>query len=350
MAHIAVNPAQLRNAAKGLSDEVAPDLKTQAQRLEGSYRISPPGFGTVLSILEAEYNSTISYHLQNLKVANESVTAVANGLLTTATAYDRAEQVNVDMTAGAGVANPDGYGSGWTDTGIARTFYQPLDGDGLGWGDVDQLVAVGTQLAAVALSVSTACLAPGYLPAPITAALLVADGFSIVATSRDLSAISATLESVAKEFDTYANGATAGWEDMSVVQYRKVVTEIGRELSQMTKALSAASTMLTAVAALIGAFWLAFIAFTLPFFVTILELTLYSIGPQAAVLQPIIQGLSTLAGQAWLTASGTVITVCIATGTLILGVVKEWSNFQRFDEQGDSTPDLKQVKIEWHSA
>src|ERR1044071_6108424 len=139
MAHIAVNPAQLRNAAKGLSDEVAPDLKTQAQRLEGSYRISPPGFGTVLSILEAEYNSTISYHLQNLKVANESVTAVANGLLTTATAYDRAEQVNVDMTAGAGGANPDGYGSGRTDTGIARPFYQPLDGDGLGWGDVDQL-------------------------------------------------------------------------------------------------------------------------------------------------------------------------------------------------------------------
>ncbi|HLL64462.1 MAG TPA: hypothetical protein VK453_01810 [Micromonosporaceae bacterium] len=208
---------------------------------------------------------------------------------------------------------------------------------------------MAAQVSALGISYAPATMAPTYLPAPSIASLIVADGFSILAASQQLAAIASTMESESiKLFDGYFAGrATAGWEDSSVVAYRAICTRVSGELGQMQKAISAASTMLASVASLLGAFWLAFLGFTLPFFVTITELTLTAIGPQAAVLQPIIQALGLLAGQKWLAAAGTVISVLVAGGTMILGFVKELSNFQRFDETGDNVPDLQQIKIAW---
>jgi hypothetical protein len=351
MGRIVVNPAHLTNAAKGLREVVEPEARKAAERLAGEYRIDPPGFGIALSAIEADYNATLDYHLQNLRAAAESIEAVARGLEITVGNYERAEQVNVDMMSVAGVSDGKGWAGGLADTGMVRTVTSPLGGDGLQLHDVDTIVAIGAELAVLTLAGFTAWMAPTYLPAPIVAASIIADGPSMITVSRRLGAIASTLENgVAKQFDSYANGATAGWEDASVVEYRKVVTEIGRELSQMQKALSTAASLVAAIAALLGAFWLAFISFSGPFFVTISELFAASIGPQAPIVQPIIQGLGALGSAAWLKATGTVITVGAAAGMLLLGVVKEWSAFQRFDEQGDHTPDLKQIRISWHSA
>jgi len=39
-----------------------------------------------------------------------------------------------------------------------------------------------------------------------------------------------------------------------------------------------------------------------------------------------------------------------AAVTLLTGVVKEITGVQTFDKQGDNTPDIRQIKIAWHSA
>ena len=350
MTQIEINPAQLTNAALGLDRFVVTDLEEAARRLAASYRLEPPGLGALLSFAEGYYNSVADYQLRNLESAVEVVQAVAVGLRRTVANYHAAEQANVDMFLAPG-ADPGGYLDGLGDAGIPRLFTDPLDGmEGFGDGAAE-LLTVTTQAMFVTLGISTAAMAPDYLPAPLTAAAMVANGFSIVEAARELGAVAATLEgSVIKKFDGYAAGATVGWVDASVVEYRNVVTEVSRELGQVQKAVSAMSASLLAVAGLLTAFWLAFMAFTAEFFVVILDLTLTAIGPQALVLQPIIQALGAAASASWLTATGTVITVATAAVTLLSGVVKEFAAVQTFDEQGDGTPDLRQVRIAWHSA
>ena len=63
-----------------------------------------------------------------------------------------------------------------------------------------------------------------------------------------------------------------------------------------------------------------------------------------------IQSLGALASASWLTATGTVVTVVAAFATMLFGVLKEFGGVQTFDQQGDSTPDIRQIKIAWHSA
>ncbi|MBM0226944.1 hypothetical protein [Micromonospora sp. ATA51] len=350
MTQIEINPGQLTNAARGLEQFVVPDLTDAARRMADSYRLDPPGLGALLSFAEAYYNSVADYQLRNLETAVQVVESVAAGLRRTVANYHAAEQANVDMFLAPAAAAPDGYLGGLGDAGFPRLFTDPLGGmDGLGDGAAEVLT-VGTLTMFVGLGVATAAMAPDYLPAPLTASAMVANGFSVIEAARELGAVAAALEgSVIKKFDGYATGATAGWVDGSVVEYRDVVAEVSRELGQVQKALSALSASLLAVAGLLTAF-VAFIAFTAEFFVVILDLTLSSIGPQALVLQPIIQALGAAASASWLTASGTVITVATAAVTLLSGVVKEFAAVQTFDEQGDGTPDLRQLRISWHSA
>ncbi|MGC1215607.1 MAG: hypothetical protein WA890_30665 [Micromonospora sp.] len=350
MTQIEINPAQLTNAALGLDRFVVPDLEQAAGKVAAGYRVDPPGFGALLSFAEGYYTSVGDYQLRNLEAAAQVVQAVAAGLRKTVCNYHAAEQANVEMFRAPGTGEPDGYLEGLRDSGFARLFHDPFDGvDGLGE-QAAEVLTVATQTSFVALAFATAAMAPDYLPAPLTAEALVANGFSIIEAARELSAVASTLEgSVIKKFDGYAAAATAGWVDSSVVGYRNVVAEVSRELGQVQKALAAMSASLVAVVSLLAAFWSAFIAFTAEFFVTILDLTLSSIGPQAAVLQPIIQALGALASASWLTAAGTVISVVVAGITLLSGVVKEFVGVQRFDEQGDTTPDLQQVPVAWHS-
>lgn len=351
MTQIEINPGQLTNAARGLDDFVAPDLTDAARRTADAYRLDPPGLGALLSFAEAYYNSVADYQLSNLETAAEVVRSVAAGLRRTVANYHAAEQANVEMLLAPAAADPDGYLGGLGDAGFPRLFTDPLGGiEGLGDGAAEALT-IASQTMFVGLGIATAAMAPDYLPAPITAAAMVANGFSVIEAARELGAVAATLEgSVIKKFDGYATGATAGWVDGSVVEYRDVVAQVSRELGQVQKALNALSSSLLAVAGLLTGFWLAFIAFTAEFFVVILDLTLSSIGPQALVLEPIIQALGAAASASWLTATGTVITVATAAVTLLSGVVKEFAAVQTFDEQGDGTPDLRQLKIAWHSA
>ncbi|GIJ50604.1 hypothetical protein Val02_74900 [Virgisporangium aliadipatigenens] len=355
MGKIVLNSANVTNAAKGLREIVVPATSKAADKLANGYRIDPPGMGVALSVIEAQYNATLDYHVQNLQVAVESIEAVANGLDITVRNYLTADEVNVNMMTVPGLyeGTRDGqsYGGGFGDTGLARTFTSPLGGDGLQWNDVDTIIGLGAQIAALGTAGYTAYMSPTYLPTPIVAALIVANGPSMVTVGRRLADIATTLETeVNKQFDSIATSATGGWEDASVVEYRKVITEMNRELAQMQKAVAAASTLVLAVTALLGAFWLAFISFTGPFFAQISALFSMQFGPQAAVVQPIIQLLGALASAAWLKATGTVVSVLAAAGTLILGVIKEFGAFQRFDEQGDHTPDLKQIQISWSTA
>jgi len=60
---IVINTAHIGNAAKGMRQAVVPSLAKVADRLEGEYRVDPPGFGVLLSVLEVHYNDVISARL-----------------------------------------------------------------------------------------------------------------------------------------------------------------------------------------------------------------------------------------------------------------------------------------------
>nr|WP_234039564.1 hypothetical protein [Micromonospora veneta] len=229
MTQIEINPGQLTNAARGLEEFVAPDLTEAARRIADSYRLDPPGLGALLSFAEGYYNSVADYQLRNLETAAEVVRAVAGGLRQTVANYHAAEQANVELLLAPAAADPDGYLGGLSDAGFPRLFTDPLGGiDGLGDGAAEALT-VASQTMFVGLGVATAAMAPDYLPAPITAAAMVANGFSVIEAARELGAVAATLEgSVIKKFDEYATGATAGWVDASVVEYRDIVATAHR--------------------------------------------------------------------------------------------------------------------------
>jgi hypothetical protein len=338
----------LLNAASGLEKYAKPDLDQLTDQFASSYHVDPPGWGVLLSAAEAFYNMVGDYEMKNLRAASEAFTAVAAGLRKTVDNYDLSEKANVDMFLGSPSQDAENWGQGWLDTGLVRTFHTLPDGLGSG---AFETITVGTQLAFIAIGVATASMAPTYLPAPIAAALLVANGFSMIGCARELAEIAGTLDSDVKaKFDSYSNSATAGWLDDSVVEYKNVVGEISAELLQAQKAISAMSSVLIAVVTLLTTFWVAFLAFTGPFFITVLELTLGSIGPWAVVVEPILQALGALASASWLTAVGTVVGLIGAGVAVLIGVIKEFTGMQTFDKQGDATPDIRQIKIAWHSS
>jgi len=342
---IEIEPEALLNAASALEKIVRPDLDQATDKFANSYRVDPPGWGLALSPLEAMFNMIGDYHVKNLRAGSEAIEAVANGLRKTVDNYNRAEKANVEMFLGSPSQDGESWGSGWLDTGVARSVTT-------GWLDnPTEVIAVGTQLAFIFAAFATADMSPPYLPAPIVATLLVANGFSMIDCARALANASAMLtDQVKPEYTTFTNGALRGWNDSSVIEYQQVIAQLGGELDDAQKVIASMSGALASVAALLTAFWVAFLSFTGPFFLTILNLTISAVGPQAIVIEPIIQSLGALAGASWLTAVGTVIGLIGAAVTLLTGVVKEVTGVQTFDKQGDNTPDIRQIKIAWHSA
>lgn len=344
---IEINPQTLLNAAAGLDKDVRPDMDELNGRFANSYHIEAPGWGVGLSPFEAMYNMVGDYHLKNLQAASEAISAVAAGLRKTVDNYNLAEKANVEMFLAPG-PDAESWGAGWVDTGMVRTFHT--------WpssflGGTSEVIAVTTQLAFIGIGVATAAMAPDYLAAPIAATLLVSNGFSMVACSRELADIASTLETGVKaKFDSFANSATGGWVDDSVVEYREVIAELSGEIAQAIKVIGAMSSVLASVFALLTTFWFAFLAFTGPFFITVLELTISAIGPQAAFIEPLLQAIGALAAASWLTAVGTVVGLIGAGVAVLASVVKEFTGMQTFDKQGDSTPDVRQIKIAWHSS
>jgi hypothetical protein len=345
---IEINPAALLNAAKGMDTYARPDLDQATTKFANSYHIDPPGWGAGLSVFEAIYNFVGDYHQKNLASASEAIGLVAAGLRKTVDNYNLSEKANVEMFLASPSVDGQNWGQGWTDSGFARTFYTLPHSAG---STVTEAVAVASQLAFIGIAVATASMAPDYIVAPIAATLLVSNGFSMINCARELADVASLIESDVKpKFDNYANAATAGWADDSVDGYKNVVGELSGEIGQAQKVISAMSTVLAVVVTLLTTFWFAFLAFNGPFFITILQLTLASIGPQAAVVQPILQGLAAVAGASWLTATGTVVGLVGAAATMLAAVIKEFTGLQTFDKQGDSTPDVRQIKIAWHSS
>jgi hypothetical protein len=345
---IELAPAALLNAAKGLDTYVRPDLDQATAKFASSYHVDSPGWGAGLSPFEAMYNMVGDYHQKNLAAASEAIGLIAQGLRTTVDNYNHAEKANVEMFLGSASVDAESWGQGWVDTGFARTFHTlPNSGLGIGF----ESVAVATQLAFIGIGIATAAMAPDYLAAPIAATLLVANGASMIDCARHLADVASLIESDVKaKFDNYANAATAGWVDDSVDGYKNVVAELSGEIGQAQKVIATMSGVLASVVALLTTFWFAFLAFTGPFFITVLELTISSVGPQAAIIEPVLQAIGALAGASWLTAVGTVVGLIGAAVAVLAAVVKEFTGMQNFDKQGDSTPDVRQIKIAWHSS
>jgi hypothetical protein len=294
------------------------------------------------------YNMVGDYHIKNLRAASEAIEAVANGLRKTVDNYNRAEKANVEMFLASPSQDGENWGQGWLDTGFARTFHTWPDSFLGGTGEV---VSLATQLSFIGIAFATADLAPTYLPAPIAATLVVANGFSMIGCARALAAAAAMLaDDVKPKYTTYTNDALRGWNDSSVTEYQNVIGELGGELDDAQKVIASMSTVLAATFALLTGFWVAFLSFTIPFFIDILTLTALCIGPQAPAVEAVIQSLGAVAGLTWLTSVGTVIGLVGAAIALATSVLKEATGVQTFDKQGDSTPDVRQIKIAWHSA
>lgn len=343
---IEVDPAALLNAANGLDQYAKPDLEQVAKRMSTAYLVDPPGWGVLLSVFEAQFNAVGDYHAKNLQAAGEATAAIAAGLRTTVDNYNRTEAANVSMMLGTPSADGQSWGGGWLDTGVARTFYTVPDSwrSGVGEG-----IAVTTQIGFVALAFATADLVPSYLPAPISAAALVFNGYSMFSVAGALNDLASDVSGAIDKFSGYANGATAGWKDASVSAYRNVVAELIHELQQVKDNLVAMSTLIKVVAGLLIAYWLAFLIFTAAFFINVTEMVMLSIGPQAPAVIAALQAMGGLAAAEWMTGAVSVFSlVASALGVLsasLAGLVV----IRRQDRQGDTTPDIRQIKIEWHS-
>jgi hypothetical protein len=342
---IEIVPEALLAAAAALEKFARPDLDQVTDKFASSYRVDPPGWSIILSGFEAQFNAVGDYQVKNLRAGSEAIGAVAAGLRKTVDNYNRAEKANVEMFLGSPSQDGEGLGAGWLDTGAVRAFTQGFTDN------IPEIVDVGAQIALVTLACATSTMTEPYWVTATTAALMIANAVSMFECAQALNAADKMFTDHAKKsYDTYTGDATKGWNDNSVIEYQRVIAELGGELDDAEKAIASMAGALMTVLGLLAAFWIAFMAFNIPFFQFILNLTIAAVGPQALVIEPVIQSLGALASASWLTATGTVVTVVAACATMLFGVLKEFGGVQTFDKQGDSTPDIRQIKIAWHSA
>jgi hypothetical protein len=346
---VEVDPAALRNAAAGLRADVIPGLKGVADRFQTGHLLDQPGMGIGGSFIEAYYLQVAAYHLANLRAGVTVVEAVANGLDTTVRNYEHNENINATNLLAPPMAQDSapGYWSSYGDAGMWRGHDTDIHSAAGGlFGAIDLAVMGGAEMMALLCAV----LAPPAVVVPIIAVLLTANLGTMLSVANTLDGIASDLDAPpVKAFNDYTlgpAGATLGWKDNSVAEFRSVAQNIYGELCQVRDGIKQLADFLRAVATVYTGFWAFFIGFIPALLATLTAEDATVVGAPVAEAEG--AAASGIAGGAFaivMTALGTLVT---GAGGVMVATSASLNTFD-FGANGkaDDIPDLKQLKIEW---
>jgi len=337
-----IDRSKVKGAAS-LLEKHKPELAKAAKSLREDYRLEWPGMGLFLSPLEALYNQTAEYDAENLEAGVDAVAAIIKGLNKTVANYDNAEDINATNLQGKPSGKTEtGYLHGLGNAGFFNT--NSPTGNATGWETAGTIIDYSAMAVAEMTALLCTVLSPPFIPALLAASGLLCNVPSMFSTANDLSDIQAQIDHFTDQFDAATKLATDDWDDDSVTAFTDVTTKVKSELGDISASLAGLGSYLQTVGGALLAFWLAFIPFIVPFLAT---LTAEQAAPPEG--QAAAQAEGAAAGITWSTVAETVIMGL--AGIAVAYISLNGSLDTRDDiggQGGDDTPDLKQIKIEWH--
>src|SRR5215212_8843083 len=119
MPDFTVDPADMRNHAQFLGNNIAPTYAKSSQSVRTGSEIDAPGFGIALSFLEAAYLQKVDFLAKDLQGAHDLCWTISARLMETAANFERAENLNISGFGGTPV-HQESYGTAYGDTGAAN--------------------------------------------------------------------------------------------------------------------------------------------------------------------------------------------------------------------------------------
>ncbi|GAA1943613.1 hypothetical protein [Nocardioides hwasunensis] len=341
MGNFTVKPENLEASARRLAEDVSPAYTAAATNLQTNASVDAPGFGVALAWFDAMYRSRLDYITLDLQGAGDVTSDLAAALRDTAAQYAASEDLNVAGFGGPGQAS--------------QTFGDSLPGAlgntvpvTLGAGVVGGLLTVAAISAAGGTLASCAALCPAFIPAAITSLLFISNIPSIFEAAGALKAqadeLTGTLNIAVSQALSHA---ADGWEGAGAQGFGENSERLTTHLSELTTFIDAVGEVLTAVGITLSILWGALVVFAAAFLAWLVFMHSASIGPQAAVLQPIIQAVGLAASSAWMTGFMAAAGAASAVSLVLSALNQQLATFLNIPDGGaQGTPDLQEFHVD----
>lgn len=341
MGNFTVKPENLTASATRLSDDISPAYGTAATNLSTNAHVDAPAFGVALVWFDAMYRSRLDHITLDLQGASDVTSDIAAALRTTAEQYAASEDLNVAGFGGPGQASQT-FGQSFGPA-LGNTVPQTL-----GAGAAGGLVTLGAITLAGANLSACAALCPMFIPAAVASLLFVSNIPSIFEAA---SALKAQADDLTGSINIALSGALGhaadGWEGAGAQGFGEMSDKLTTHLGELTSFIDAVGEVLTSIGITLSILWGALIVFAAAFLIWLIYMHAASIGPQAAVIQPIIHSVGLAASSTWMTAFMTAAGGASAISLVLAAVNDQLTTFLNVPDGGtQGTADLQEFRVD----
>lgn len=336
-----VTPAHLHDASQSLTNDVAPAYAQAATAIQTGAHIEAPGFGLLLSWVEAMYVQRVDYVTKDLNGAHDVVNQIASRLEQTASEYQKGENLNISGFDGRPKDQQQHEQGFWSAYG------QVASADATGAAPL-ALISVDAMYGALVAMGACSALCPAFIPAVIVAATVVAnvpsmwDAHTVLVNQGNH--ISGDINAW---FDNACGQALDGWDGEGKLNFTDMKTKIESHLGQLAGFVGALGTALVSLIFVLTGFWGAIIASVFPFLAWLVAMTISEVFPPDI---PVIESIKEAAGAAM--AEGinmTVVAIASVAGMvagLINTVLEKGADLTLPDSGQAGVPDMQEFHVD----